>query len=315
MNCRTPLVHLPGMHTIPTSLAAGQKGLLTHHQLRGAGLSNKQIQALLEIGYLIRRERCLYAIAGSPATKGQAILAAVLAAGPDAAASHVTSAEIWRVPGFEDQHIEVSTPYGHDHEFKLGRLHQSCFLPADHTITVDGIRVTRPARMLVELAGAVGFKRLERAANNALAMKLVVVQDLRDMHTQLAKRGRPGTRAFREVVERLERATGHPESGLELAFLHLVRDADLPEPRLQAEIGDEQGFIARVDTVWDPQLVIGEVDSDRFHTAPLDVEADKRRDERLTALGYDVARFTEQQIRQQPEYVVSTLREKLGLAA
>ena len=30
---------------------------------------------------------------------------------------------------------------------------------------------------------------------------------------------------------------------------------------------------------------------------------------------YDVARFTEQQIRQQPEYVVSTLREKLGLAA
>src|SRR4051812_42583161 len=172
--CRTPLLHFPAMYAIPTSLAAGQKGLLTHDQLRGAGLSNKQIQALLDIGYLIRRERCLYAIAGAPATKGQAILAAVLAAGADAAASHRTSAEVWHVPGFEQQPIEISTPYGHDHDFKLGRLHQSCYLPAEHVVVVDGIHVTRPARMLFELAGAVGFKRFELAAHNALAMKLVV---------------------------------------------------------------------------------------------------------------------------------------------
>ncbi|MBV9411558.1 MAG: DUF559 domain-containing protein [Acidimicrobiia bacterium] len=303
------------MLRIPTSLAAGQKGLLTHDQLRGAGLSNKQIQALLDIGYLIRRERCLYALAGAPATKGQAILAAVIAAGPDAAGSHVTSAEVLGVPGFQDQRIEISTPYGHDHTFKLGRLHQSCCLPPHHIVVVQGIRVTRPERMLFELAGSVAFKRFERAAHNALAMKLLVVQDMRDIYTELARKGRPGTRAFREVLERLESEPRHAESGLELDYLRIVRTAGLPEPRLQVDIGDEQGFIARVDSLWDPQLVIGEVDSDRFHTAPLDVEADGLRDERLTKLGYDVARFTEHHIRRQPEYVVRTLRRKLGLAA
>ena len=303
------------MNAHVTSLAAGQKGLLTHEQLRAFGWSNDQIQHVLGTGYIIQRQRGLYAVTSAPATKDQAILAAVLAAGPDAAGSHRTSAEVWRVPGFDDQPIEVSTPYGHDHEFKLGTLHQSCWLPAEHVVTVNGIRVTRPARMLFELAGAVGFKRFERAAHNALAMKLVVVQDLREMHTQLAKRGRPGTRAFRQVVEAMEKASGLPESGIELDYLRIVRGGGLPEPRLQVEIGDELGFIARVDSVWDPQLVIGEVDSDRFHTAPLDVAADKLRDERLTALGYDIARFTEHQIRRRPEYVVRTLREKLGLVA
>src|SRR5262249_38928443 len=113
----------------------------------------------------------------------------------------------------------------------------------------------------------------------------------------------------------MEHARGLPESGLELEYLAIVRRARLPVPRLQVEIGDEQGFIARVDSVWDRQLVIGEVDSDRYHTAPLDVDRDELRDKRLRALGYDVARFSEQQIRNRPEYVARTLREKLRLAA
>jgi len=60
-------------------------------------------------------------------------------------------------------------------------------------------------------------------------------------------------------------------------------------------------------------MVIGEVDSDWFHTAPLDVEADELRDKRLRALGYDIERFSEHQIRRQPELVVRILRDKLGL--
>lgn len=298
-----------------TSLAAGQKGLLTHAQLRDLRWSNGRIQHALDTGYVIQRQRGLYAVAGAPATKDQAILAAVLAAGPDAAGSHRTSAEVFHVAGFADQPIEVSTPYGHDHTFKLGILHQSCWLPAEHTIVVDGIRVTRPARMLFELAGAVGFKRFERAAHNAIAMKLVSVGEMRDMLTQLARKGRPGTRAYRRVVEAMEQAPALPESGLELEYLRIVGDAGLPEPRLQVELGDDQGFIARVDSLWDGPLVIGEVDSERFHTAPLDVKADELRDKRLRALGYEIARFSEQQIRNQPQYVVRTLREKLRLAA
>lgn len=296
-----------------TCLAAGQDGLLTHRQLRACGYSNDQIDRLVATGQLERLERELFAVAGAPKTKRQAIRAAVLAAEPNGAASHRCAPEVWGVPGFTDQPVEVAIPHGCDHEFTLGRLHQSCLLPEHHVTFVDGIRVTTPARMLFDLAADLSFKRLERAANSCIALKLVTVVELRHMLTELGKRGRAGTRKFRLLVEKLERARGHPESGLEGDFLTLVVDAGLPEPRLQVDFYDDDGFIGRVDAVWGPQLVIAEVDSDRFHTAPLDEEADALRDKRLRALGYEVVRFSEHQIRHRRAFVIQTLREKLSL--
>jgi hypothetical protein len=216
------------------------------------------------------------------------------------------------VPGFAGEPV-VSTPHECDHEFTLGQLHQSRHLPESHVVILNGIRVTCPARTLFDLASKIGFVRLERAANTMLARRLVTIVALRGMLTELGKRGRKGTRKFRLLVEKLERARGHPESNLEHDFLTLVVEHGLPEPRLQVEIYDDDGFIARVDTLWDPHLVIAEVDSDWFHTAPLDEEADALRDKRLRALGYDIARFSEHQVRRRPEYVLRVLRERLGL--
>jgi hypothetical protein len=311
--CHTLLLHLRAMKAQATCLAAGQDGLLTHNQLRCCGYSNDQIDRLVATRQLERLERELYAVAGAPKTKRQAIRAAVLAAEPNGVASHRCAPEVWGLPGFTNQPVEVSIPHGCDHEFKLGKLHQSCLLPEEHVTVVNGIRVTTPARMLFDLAADLTWKRLERAANSALAMRLVTVVDLRRMLNELGKRGRPGTRRFRLLVEKLERARGHAESGLEDDFLILVTDAGLPEPRLQVDFYDDDGFIGRVDSVWGPQLVIAEVDSDWLHTAPLDEEADALRDKRLRALGYEVVRCSEHQIRRRPEYVVRTLREKLGL--
>jgi hypothetical protein len=169
--------------------------------------------------------------------------------------------------------------------------------------------------MLFDLAAHLSFSRLERAANTTLARRLTTVVEMRRMLTELGKRGRKGTRKFRLLMEKLEQARGHPETNLEDDFLTIVVDHGLPEPRLQVDIFDDDGFIARVDAIWGPQMVIGEVDSDWFHTAPLDVEADELRDKRLRALGYDVERFSEHQIRRRPQYVVGVLREKLGLTA
>jgi hypothetical protein len=66
------------MNARATSLAAGQEGLLTHDQLHACGYSNKRIAHFVDDGLLKRKERALYAIAGAPESKRQAILAAVL---------------------------------------------------------------------------------------------------------------------------------------------------------------------------------------------------------------------------------------------
>jgi hypothetical protein len=296
-------------------VASRQYGVFTHEQAAAVGMTNKAIKGRLRAGTWEPVERGLYVVAGTPVTWRREVQAAVLAAGDRAVASCLAAAALWRVPGFGEGRIDVSTPHGCDHKFTLGRLRQSCLLLPQHVSTVDGIPVTTPARTLFDLAAEVNFKRLERAANNALAMRLVTEAALVHTLDTMAKRGRTGTRAFRRMLRSLGCTVGNPESGLELDLLGMVADAGLPMPELQVEFGDDQGFIARVDALWRPQRVIGEADSDRFHTAPLDVEADRRRDERLTALGFEVVRFDEAQIRGRSTSVIARLRAALSPAA
>jgi hypothetical protein len=297
------------------AIAARQYGLFTHQQAMSVGMTNDMIRSRVDLGLWQRVERGLYFIHGTPPSWRRDLLAAVLAAGELAVASHAAAAALWRLPGFGEGPIHVSTPYGCDHKFTLGRLHASCLLPRTHVTTIDEIPVTVPARMLFDVAAVVSVKKLERAANNALAMHLVTVPTLRRTLEVMAKRGRPGTRAFRALVDTLGSMGGHPESGLEADLIEIVLEAGFPMPELQVDMSDDQGFIARVDALWRPQRVVGEADSDRFHTAPLDVAADKRRDERLSALGYTVVRCKEAAIRRRSPSIVTHLRAALYPAA
>jgi hypothetical protein len=140
------------------------------------------------------------------------------------------------------------------------------------------------------------------------------VGGLRAVLDEMGKRGRPGTKAFRVLVEKLERSTGHAASGLEADFLEIAETAGFPPPELQVELGDADGPIGRVDAFWRPRLVV-EVDSERFHTAPLDVEADRIRDERLTRAGYLVRRVPEFDIRNRKRAVADRLRLAMREAA
>ena len=58
-----------------------------------------------------------------------------------------------------------------------------------------------------------------------------------------------------------------------------------------------------------------EVDGERFHNAPLDVEADRIREERLTRAGYIVQRVPEFDITNRKQAVADQLRLALRAAA
>jgi hypothetical protein len=303
------------MEAALAAITQRQHGLVTTEQARNAGLSTRAIATRVRTGRWTRLARRVYAVAGAPNTWRQALLAAVLQAGPHAAASHESAAALWGLPGFEEGTVDVTSPFGARHDVTLGRLRQRCLLPAHHLRMVDGVPVTSVPRTLFDLAATVPWKRFERAANNALAMKLVGRADLRAILDELAKRGRPGTTAFRMLVDKLEHTSGVPESGLESDLFEIAEAAGLPAPELQVSLGDEDGFIARVDALWRRQRVILEADGDRFHTAPLDVEADRARDERLTRAGYRVLRIPEGDIRRRKQAVAARLRSAFRQAA
>ena len=102
--------------------------------------------------------------------------------------------------------------------------------------------------MLFDLAALVRPERLERAASNAIAMRLTNERNLFAILDELGKRGRPGTAAFRAMLER--RAGGvRPDSGLEALFLRQLEREGLPIPECQVWLGDDE-LIGRVDFYW-----------------------------------------------------------------
>lgn len=96
------------------------------------------------------------------------------------------------------------------------------------------------------------------------------------------------------------------ESLLRLA----VTEAGLPEPRLQARLGDERGPIGRVDLLLDEFGVVLEYEGRQHLSDSRQWTSDVTRYERLTAAGFVVIRVTAERL-QDPRTLVSQIHEAL----
>jgi len=301
-----------GMAIDAAAAKVARRGLLLLEDLRAVGISEDAAEARVKAGVWGRRASGLYVVNAVPHDWRQDLLAAQLAAGPHAAVAGMSSPAFWGVPGFPEGPVDIASPVGFNHSPALGKLRQSCNLREHHILVVDGIRVTRPSRMLFDLAALIRLQRLERAASNTIAMRLTNERSLFAILDELGERGRPGTAAFRDLLER--RLSGiRPDSGLEATFLRQLEREGLPLPECQVWLGDDD-LIGRVDFFWRPQLGVGEVDSERYHGGPLDAKADEERDERLRAMGLRVERFPEWEIREAPEKAMARARRFLEAA-
>jgi hypothetical protein len=263
-----------------------------------------------------RWERCapvVYRLRGAPRTWEQRVMALVLAAGPDAAASHRSAAALLGIPGFGRYGVpEVTTRRDRRHRSALGVVHRCRAFPADHLTVVDHIVATRVARTLVDLAAVLHPGRLERAVDSCLGQRMVTLDSLASTFAELAARGRPGTAAMRAILA--TRGTGYvaPESELEARFLAFLAANGVPEPVRQLDVGGVEGWIGRVDYAYPAVQVLIELDGRAHHTAKLDRDADARRDAGLRAAGWGVViRITWDDLVQRPDELLARLRRAL----
>ena len=124
--------------------------------------------------------------------------------------------------------------------------------------------------------------------------------------TDEARQGRNGISLMRELIA-AHRGRPGLGSGLEVRFLRLLKDAGLPEPRSQIDVGAER-WAARVDFLYDDVRLVIEVNGTWCHTSAPDVEQDQRRTGRLVAAGYTVLPIPEHMVTQAPDEVVSLVR-------
>ena len=321
LQARTKLSHpfgsLCGMTRVDADqamrrLADRQHGVVSRAQALASGLADVHVRRRVAAGTWESATPRVLRLAGSQQTFEQRCVVAVLDAGHEAVVRGRAAARVWGLPGFDDAIVEVTRLRRRPRRSTAPTVSsEPRLLPPYHRTVHRDVPVTTVERTVFDLMSAVRPGRAERALDNALAGRLTTLPALRSIGEELCRKGRAGSALFRRLLADRGEHFRPVESSLEATFLALVHRAGLPEPERQVDLGGT-GWVGRVDFYVRQSRLVVEIDSDRFHTAALDVAADGRRDEALRAAGFHVLRITEREMRGRPDAAIERLRQALG---
>jgi hypothetical protein len=282
-------------------LAGRQHGVVATRQLSALGLARGGVAARARAGRLHRVHRGVYAVGHTVLTVNGRRMAAVLAAGPGAVLSHASAAALWDIRPTSATRIDVSVRSAGGRAKRPGlRIHRTPTLQTDEITAHQGIRVTSPARTLLDLASSLPRRALERALDEAEIRELYDRRALEAV--ALAHAGEHGARALAEALAH----DGDPvltDSELEEIMLGLCDEQQLERPTPRAWVAG-----LRVDFLFAASRLVVETDGYRYHRTRRAFERDRERDAILARAGYRTLRFTHRQLTREPALVAETIR-------
>ncbi|QYG92603.1 type IV toxin-antitoxin system AbiEi family antitoxin domain-containing protein [Iamia sp. SCSIO 61187] len=295
--------------------ASTQLGLITTQQLLATGMSRRTLQRRASSGLLVPAGRHTFRLAGAPADHRTEVLAAALdhhGVGSHRIGLWLGGLIPW--PGVIDITVVKGRSTGHTSTRDGLRIHTSTHLPAEDITHVDGIAVTSMARSLMGVAALpaeeVPDDRLEDLVEDAVRLGLASDRWLWWLLEERRCRGRDGVRRFEAVLAR-RASLGPTESWLERALLQIIDDAGLPRPVVQRRIRRRGAFVARVDMVYDPGMIVLEALGYTHHATREQQNRDAARASELQLLGYDVHQITYDQVVRTPHWVAHVVRTAL----
>jgi hypothetical protein len=291
-------------------VAERQLAHFSRSQALAAGFSSKMIHHRLCSGAWVKVQRGVYRLAGaSPRELDRAQVGALVL--PGGVVSHQSAVHHLGVPVSGTRRASVTVPVGTTHRLEGVVVHESTDLVAGDCQPWGPVRCTTPVRTVIDLAAVLEPTPLERLVDELLVARLIAVEGVRTRLEQLARRGKPGVRSLRTVLE--QRGPGYepPESELEARFLDLLDRAGLPTPERQAALPWRSSQRGRVDLLYRRARLIIECDGRRWHTRERDFERDRRRDNEAMLAGWRVLRVTWNELVNHPERVVADLRRLL----
>lgn len=289
----------------PFRTADRQHGVVTWEQLQVAGVPRATIHRWVLGGRLIRVQPRVYRVAGAPATWEQQVMAAVLAAGSGAAASHRTGAFLWGLG--EEAPVEIVVPRGQTPDLRGVIVHQT-----RDPIVIQrrrGIPVTTPMRVLLDLGAVVPWTAVEDALDRGRVARLFTIAAVEWELAAHARPGRRGSGPLRRVLDRHALLESPPDGMLEPRFARLCKTAGLPLPVFQYVVGR-----FRIDFAYPELMLAIEVDGYRAHATARAFQSDLERQNALVAMGWTVLRFTWHDVVCRPHHVARLIREAIGRA-
>jgi very-short-patch-repair endonuclease/predicted transcriptional regulator of viral defense system len=286
------------------ALAARQYGLVTRAQLREMGLGDSAIGKRAEAGRLHRVHHGVYAVGHRVLPARGTWMAATLACGRGAVLSHTSAAALWELRSSDAEVVHVTVPTAGGRRRRGLRIHRDPRLAPVEVTARHGIPVTTVSRTLLDIAGTLPPRRLQRAIDQAEVERLL---DLASLDAVIARHAGHHRAAKLSAALRAHRpGTTLTRSELEERFLGLCADLGLPRPQVNRTIAGLE-----VDFVFEPDRVVVETDGWRFHGTRAAFERDRRRDATLTRAGYRTLRFTHRQIEGDARTVAATVAAAL----
>jgi len=228
-------------------------------------------------------------------------------------ASHCSAAALFGLRGISWGQPEITVSGTARPRLRGVAVHRSALSPAD--VGRRGpIPVTRPARTLLDLA-AVEPTLVEGALDDALVRAITTVGSLGRLLDRAGGHGRAGSALLRDLVTDRKAGLGSTESPLEDRIVGILRQHGLEEPVRQHELVLSDGSVVRIDLAY-PDTKLGiEADGRVWHSGRADFARDRRRANRLTALGWTLLRYGWADLergRAMAEEVRSLHRRKVG---
>ena len=210
------------------ALATRQHGVVARRQLLALGLGAAAIGRRLDAGRLHRVHAGVYAVGHPVLGVYGRWMAVVLACGPEAALGYASAAAFWDLRRGVPSVIDVVVPTAGGRSRGAFRIHRHPGLSRGEVTTQRGIRVTTPARTILDYAAVATDRELAYALDQAEIQELTDYPAL-DALARAHPRHR-GSARLRRTLNDYEAGTKRTRSDLEHAFLALCASHGLPKP-------------------------------------------------------------------------------------
>ncbi len=254
--------------------AGRQYGRISHAQLLAAGVDRDRIKRWRADGRLRPVHRQVYAVGHTATFPLADLMAAVLACGEGAKASHRSVLHARGVVREAPPKPEVSVPTPGGRRQTGIVVHRRVSFAKGDTITFERIAMTTVPRALLDVAPSLDPSALCRACHEAWVRCHVTPAQIEACIARNPTK--PG-------AARLRRAYGADAtlSELENGFVRLIDRHGLPQPRTNIDLGGD-----RVDCHWPHHGLTVELYSYRFHATRWGYENDTTRRRRSRHLPF-----------------------------
>jgi very-short-patch-repair endonuclease len=270
-------------------ILARQQSLITTRQAEGVGVGRQRCKRLVDRGVWERVDHGVYGPAGVPLDWQRRTMLGLLLAPAGSLGSHRASAALLDVGAVLRPVPEITIPRGSTLRRPWLVVHESTDLDRADRCVVDGIPITGPRRLAMDLGAVLSPKQYRQVMRGLRAQHGLDFRDLLRSYLQHKRSGRNGGAALRDWLDRYVDVGGIPESGLEQVVLDALLDAGFrPVAQHWVEIDGASRY--RLDLAFPGLRIAVEVDGSQHQERPATV-ADAKREAALATAGWTVLRI------------------------